>query len=420
VAVRRAEESAAAARAAEGRREDAVAAQSDAEEAQRAAEVARRAAEEAHRARESALEEEVATLCRDKEALASEKERLAALLARAEACIGEAAPPTDVACDRCPELQAAAEARLAPCERCPELDESVAALRERGEAARAQVVAMALRLREEEETVAALRAEAAARSSAEAGALTADEAGGGAGSSGGEHGEAAEEELASLAGELAQELAALKLSHAKQMRAAQAELRKALGGGGGGSGSGDGAAMRVLHEREVQRLQLEIRRLQSSDERQTESAVRQSLQDIHGSLLLLLQDMRSLSPVEPPPPAPAPVASRSASDGLDPMGELAAIREAIEQLRVTRRHLEEHLRGAAAPSWLLRGYQSYRLLSDSCMPSPAPRRAPVARSASLPVSQPARLPSSRLYGARTSATQLFGSLSGSARDLAAG
>ncbi|EOD06317.1 hypothetical protein EMIHUDRAFT_249907 [Emiliania huxleyi CCMP1516] len=60
--------------------------------------------------------------------------------------------------------------------------------------------------------------------------------------------------------------------------------------------------MRVLHEREVQRLQLEIRRLQSSDERQTES------------------DMRSLSPVEPPPPAPAP-ASRSASDGLDPMGE---------------------------------------------------------------------------------------------------
>ena len=277
------------------------------------------------------------------------------------------------------------------------------------------------------------------------------------------------------------------------MRAAQAELRKALGGGGGGGG--DGAAMRVLHEREVQRLQLEIRRLQSSDERQTESVVSQSLQDIHGSLLLLLQapgsgltllrdsgldaprpktpprpasqDMRSLSPVEPPPPAPAP-ASRSASDGLDPMGERggsfgatraprmcpdvaafsgrswrrsarrssssvsrgarpperegggARARLRVFSIAANRRHLEEHFRGAAAPSWLLRGYQSYRLLSDSCMPSPAPRRAPVARSASLPVSQPARLPSSRLYGARTSATQLFGSSPGSARDLAAG
>ncbi|KAL3922008.1 MAG: hypothetical protein SGPRY_004711, partial [Prymnesium sp.] len=59
-----------------------------------------------------------------------------------------------------------------------------------------------------------------------------------------------------LAVELADEIAALKVSHAKQVKQLQTELRKAVSR----PASAETAALQVMHSKQVERLQLELRR----------------------------------------------------------------------------------------------------------------------------------------------------------------
>ena len=92
------------------------------------------------------------------------------------------------------------------------------------------------------------------------------------GAAGGARGGAPLAEDDEIATELADEIAALKMSHAKQVKQLQAELRKALGSGGGGGGSGGGgaagggadAARQVMLAKEVEALQAEVWRLSSA------------------------------------------------------------------------------------------------------------------------------------------------------------
>ena len=92
------------------------------------------------------------------------------------------------------------------------------------------------------------------------------------GAAGGARGGAPLAEDDEIATELADEIAALKMSHAKQVKQLQAELRKALasgggGGGGGAAGGGADAARQVMLAREVEALHAEVRRLSSTDDR---------------------------------------------------------------------------------------------------------------------------------------------------------
>ena len=79
-----------------------------------------------------------------------------------------------------------------------------------------------------------------------------------------------------LARELADEIAALKLSHAKQLKQMQSELRKALAAAASPAGRGRGSmreadtAVHVMHARELEGLQAEVRTLRAALEQQRE------------------------------------------------------------------------------------------------------------------------------------------------------
>jgi hypothetical protein len=179
----------------------------------------------------------------------------------------------------------------------------------------------------------------------------------------------ADEDLSEVARELAQELAAIKLSHSKQMKQVQSELRKALATGP--SRSDDGAvAVQVLHDREVQRLQAEIRKLSGlhSAEYVSERTLGKALGEIRRELLDLLREMQRMTACGDAAASAEPehlnATHREAAE------EVAAIRDAIDLLGKAKDRI---VGGEAPPPWLMRGYRTAVSMSHICMPAPRRR-----------------------------------------------
>ena len=216
-----------------------------------------------------------------------------------------------------------------------------------------------------------------------------------------------------LAKELADEIAALKVSHSKQLKQMQAELRKALSGqGSGGGGGGNEAALQVMHEKEVDSLLAEIRTLRnalehahaepldtskppklggsdgskqaSQDDAPTiawEVAVLGSLGELRHSLLgvcLMMNDeidalkwsdgLRMTARSDMGAGSRANLARLASDDATDASEELNRLQLTVEALQSLSERLATSLHQGQArpPKWLLLGWH---YLSKPCMPT---------------------------------------------------
>lgn len=188
------------------------------------------------------------------------------------------------------------------------------------------------------------------------------------------------EDMSEVARELAQELAAMKLSHAKQMKQVQQELRKALAAEPSRAEDGS-AAIQVLHDREVQRLQAEIRKLSNSHsvEQVWERSLGKSLAEIRADLLDVLRGLRSVtSEGDGLPTVPRP----SSDVCVDAGQEVASLRDAIDLLAKTK---DKIVGGEAPPPWLLRGYRTALSITHTCLPAAGRQSGVVSRPGSAPL-----------------------------------
>jgi hypothetical protein len=165
----------------------------------------------------------------------------------------------------------------------------------------------------------------------------------------------------------------------------QSELRKALATGRSEDGA---AAVQVLHDREVQRLQAEIRKLSSSQsaEQVGERALGKSLGEIRVELMDLLHELRTVTEEGGSATAAAEGEKHLNTAQREVVEEVAAIRDAIDLLGKTKDRI---VGGEAPPLWLLRGYRTAVSMSHGCMrAAPRQRVAGMQSSPSRPPAQP--------------------------------
>ena len=218
-----------------------------------------------------------------------------------------------------------------------------------------------------------------------------------------------------LAKELADEIAALKVSHAKQVKQMQAELRKALSTAGNASSPGPDAAMQVMHAREVKSLQAEIRSLRTTLERVEappdsrpsqpsepvdawEVAVVGSLGELRHSLLAtcrsLMDEVEAVCYAQEPKgkglqlhmrsthigdshlidvgsrAALARLAATDTTDASDELRRLQQTAEALESI-VERLVAAKHHGVQRPPRWLVLGWHYSHYVATSCIAVPA-------------------------------------------------